>query len=95
MNNSELKSFLVSNMELLRNRNYDELYNKLKDYDRGSFTKFLFEVAHRNPLDYMSYIYDGMFHGVSVETLVIPEYIEGNIYSYRKFKSKIYSIFQL
>ena len=79
MNNSELKSFLVSNMELLRNRNYDELYSKLREYDRGSFTKFLFEVAHRNPLDYMSHIYDGMFNGVSLETLVIPDYIEGDI----------------
>lgn len=79
MDNSQLKRFLTQNMELLRTQNYDKLYELLPRQDRYFLTNFLLTKTSRNPLDYMSSIPDGMYDGVQLPSLIIPEYIMGDV----------------
>ena len=75
MDNQELKSFLSDHRDDLIKRNYDNIYESMYRRDRKDLTAFLVNKAGRNPLEYMSKIYEGMFSGISFKNFKIPSNI--------------------
>lgn len=76
MDNIELKKFLLKNMELLKNQDYQALYEQLPENDRSYFTTFVYTKGRKDPLKYMKTIVPGMFRRVQMDNLVIPANIE-------------------
>lgn len=72
----ELKEFLTSNKNLFVRNDYAAIVKKLLSSDGYLLTElleFLINTVHINPLEYMTEIPEGMFKGVEVPTIIVPE----------------------